>query len=70
MGNSNTTLLGIGLSRNFKIFRTEFPAIFRFNGRLYQEFYDIDTDENLWVEINVETAKRWLKAKEKTDGNT
>src|SRR4051812_1167331 len=35
-------LLGNGAHRNFKIYRTEFPAIFRFNGQLYQEFYDID----------------------------
>jgi len=54
-------LLGFKPTRQFKIYRTEFPAIFRFNGKLYQEFYDIDEDQSLWVEINEEEADRWLK---------
>lgn len=58
-------LLGMRPSRNFKIFRTDFPAIFRFNGKLYQEFYDIDTMEDSWVEITEEEAMRWLKTKDK-----
>lgn len=55
-------LLGLGPSRNFKIFRTEFPAIFRFNGKLYQEFYDIDEEQHIWIEVSEETAQRWLAA--------
>lgn len=56
-------LLGVKPSRNFKIYRTEFPAIFRFNGKLFQEEYDIDFDEDCWVEITEEEAMRWLEAK-------
>lgn len=54
-------LLGMRPSRNFKIFRIDFPAIFRFNGKLYQEFHNIDTMEDSWVEITEEEAMRWLK---------
>lgn len=55
-------LLGTTPSRNFKIFRTEFPAVFRFNGHLYQERYNIDTDELLWVEVDEDEVKRWLQS--------
>lgn len=57
-------LLGMKPSRNFKIFRTEFPAIFRFNGHLYQEIFDIYVEENLWVEIGESEAMRWLTSGE------
>lgn len=56
-------LLGLRPSREFKIYRTEFPAIFRFNGQLYQEHFDIDYNLNMWIEITEETAQRWLAAK-------
>jgi hypothetical protein len=56
-------LLGVTPSRRFKIFRSEFPAIFRFNGALFEEFYDIDANEHLWVQISEDEAQRWLKAK-------
>lgn len=62
-------LLGVKPSRNFKIYRTEFPAIFRFNGKLYQEFYDIVKNEELWLEMDEEEATHWLEAKEIIDGD-
>jgi hypothetical protein len=58
------SLLGNKPSRKFKIYREEFPAIFRFNGKLFQEFYDDVIDERLWVEIDEQTAERLLRAKE------
>lgn len=51
-------------SRNFEIFRTEWPAIFRFNGKLFQEEHDIDRDDVRWMEIREDTAQRWLNAME------
>lgn len=56
-------LLGNKISRNFKIYRTDFPAIFRFEGVLYQEEFDIDFNEARFVEISEENAERWLRAK-------
>ena len=56
-------LLGNGPRRQYKVYRTEFPAIFRFNGMLFQEHYNIDTMEDSWVEITEEDAMRWLEAK-------
>ncbi len=53
-------LLGMRPSRNFKIYRREFPAIFRFNGVLFQEFFDIDNNETKFLGITEEAAKRWL----------
>lgn len=55
------SLLGFKPSRHFKIYRSEFPAIFRFNGKLYQEFYDIDNDQELWVVISEEVAEHLLR---------
>lgn len=55
-------LLGMRPSRKFKIYREEFPAIFRFNGALYQEHYSIDLNEHEWIEISEEDAKRWLNS--------
>lgn len=55
-------LLGVRPSRQFKIYRSEFPAIFRFDGKLYQEHYNIDTMVDEWVEITEDEAIRWLKA--------
>lgn len=52
-------LLGLRPSRHFKIFREEFPAIFRFNGNLYQEHYNIDTDSNEWIEVSEDDVIRW-----------
>jgi hypothetical protein len=63
-GQGEPGLLGLRPSRQFKIYRTEFPAIFRFNGRLYQENYDIDNDDFAFVQIDVAEAQRWLRAKE------
>jgi hypothetical protein len=57
-------LLGNGARRTFKLYRTEFPAIFRFDGKFFQEEYAIDTMEQKWIEITPETAERWLKSKE------
>ena len=56
-------LLGVRPSRQFKPYRMEFPAIFRFNGKLFQEFYDIDEARIIWVEISPEDAEPWLIAK-------
>lgn len=57
-------LLGMRPSRHFKIFREkEFPAIFRFNGKLFMEYYNIDDDETVWREVQEETAMRYLEAK-------
>lgn len=56
-------LLGTKPSRHFKIYREEFPAIFRFNGVLYQEEHDIDANEIKFVEIVPELAEPWLAAK-------
>jgi hypothetical protein len=53
-------LLGVKQSRQFKIYRLDPPAIFRFNGKLYKEFYDIDMDKNFWVEIKEEDAEHLL----------
>lgn len=64
----NHPLLGTKPSRKFKIYREDFPAIFRFNGQLFQEFYDIDQNESLWIEISPEYAERWLKVKEVNHG--
>lgn len=63
-------LLGLKVSRKFKIYREAFPAIFRFNGQLFQEEYDIDAGENRWVEITEETAERWLRTREVADGRS
>lgn len=63
-GHGEPGLLGMRPSRQFKIYRTEFPAIFRFNGKLYQENYIIDNDDFAFVEIDVAEAQRWLRAKE------
>lgn len=54
-------LLGTRPSRNFKLYQTKFPAIFRFNGKLFMEHYNIDTMVNEWVEVSEEYVKRWLK---------
>ena len=56
-------LLGMKPSRNFKIYRTEFPAVFRFDGRLFQERFDVDANEVLWVEIDEPEALPWLLSK-------
>lgn len=57
-------LLGTTDSRNFRIYRTKFPAIFRFNGQLFQEHFNIDTNVQEWIEITPELAEPWLKAKD------
>ena len=59
-------LLGNRPSRKFKVFRETFPAIFRFDGELYQEEYDIDTMQNRWIQITPEQAERWLRARPPT----
>lgn len=56
-------LLGMTPSRNFKIYRTDFPAIFRFNGKLFMEQVNTATMEDRWVEISEKAAGRWLKTK-------
>jgi hypothetical protein len=55
-------LLGNAPSRKFKIYREEFPSIFRFDGRLYMEDFDIDSNQQRWIEISEEYAQTWLKA--------
>ncbi len=62
-------LLGNGASRHIKIYRETWPAIFRYNGRLYQEHYDVDNDVHSFVEISPEEAERWLQPKEFKDGS-
>lgn len=59
-------LLGYRPTRHFKIFQEKFPAIFRFNGKLFQEFYNIDANEYLWHEISEQDANRWLQIKQET----
>ena len=54
-------LLVIKSSRNFKIFSLKFPAICRFNGVLYQEFYNIDTNESTWKEVIESDVRPWLE---------
>jgi hypothetical protein len=56
-------VLGMRPARKFKILREEFPAIIRFNGKLFQEFYDIDADKWCLTEITEKQAKPWLEAK-------
>jgi len=58
------SLLGNGPSRNYKIYRTEFPAIFRFNGRMFIESFGTDEDDISFTEIEPEQAAPWLKGKE------
>jgi hypothetical protein len=53
-------LLGNGPSRRFKVYQTDFPAVFRFNGKLYQEFRDVDVEQSLFIEIKEEDAERLL----------
>jgi hypothetical protein len=54
-------LLGNSPTRHFKVYRTKFPAIFRFNGKLYMEHYNIDQNVKEWIQIEVAEAERWLK---------
>lgn len=54
-------LLGVRDSRQFKTYRTEFPAIFRFNGQLYQEAYNIGSGEERFIPIEPEHAEQWLR---------
>ena len=57
-------LLGTKPSRNFKIYRTEEPAIFRFNGKLFME--QITGEDSIrWVEVSEELATVFLEAKSK-----
>lgn len=53
-------LLGMRDSRHIKVFREEFPAIFRFNGRLFIESFDIEQDVDQFVEVSPERAEYWL----------
>lgn len=48
-------LLGLRPSRHFKIYRQDFPAIFRFNGKLYEECFD-DYSQVEWREISEDGA--------------
>jgi hypothetical protein len=53
-------LLGMYPSRSFKIYRTEEPAIFRFNGKLFME--QITGEHHIrWVEVTEDQAMVWLK---------
>jgi hypothetical protein len=56
-------LLGVRDRRKFKIFRSEFPAIFRFNGRLFEECFDIDGNKDRFVEITPEYAQHLLETR-------
>jgi len=60
-------LLGSKPSRHFKVYREEFPAIFRFNGALYQEDRDIDANQIEFVEIAPELAEPWLRVRVERD---
>lgn len=60
MPDTRHPLLGAKDSRQFKIYQNEWPAVFRFNGRLYSEYYNIDQDETVWREIPPELAERFL----------
>jgi len=53
-------LLGLKPTRQFKFYQTEFPAIFRFDGKLYRELRDIDDGQSMWIEIKLEEAERLL----------
>jgi len=55
-------LLGNKDSRKFKIYREEFPAIFRFDGKIFSEGFDIDHDEIKFQEVTPEWAEEQLKA--------
>lgn len=60
-------LLGMRPARTFKIFETDFPAIFRFDGKLYMENFDIDRNEHRWVEISEEHAMHYLRRKQRCE---
>ena len=59
-------LLGVKPSRKFKIYREKFPAIFRWEGRLYMEMHNIDSDEIIFTQISPEHAARWLESKSRS----
>lgn len=59
-------LLGNGPSRNFKIFRTHFPAVFRFNGKLYMENFDIDRNVSEFIEVSEENAEPLVRMRSMT----
>ena len=59
-------LLGIKISRQFKIYRSEFSAIFRFSGKLYMEVYDTVEDTTGWEEVDEAMALHFLEAKDLT----
>lgn len=56
-------LLGNGPSRHVKVFREEFPAVIRFNGVLYMEEFDIDSNQHMFIEISEEVAEGLLRAR-------
>lgn len=56
-------LLGNGANRSFKLYRTEFPAIFRFDGQLYMEHFDIDHDVEGFLKVKPEHVEHLLEAK-------
>ena len=48
-------ILGQKPTRQFKVYQTKYPAIFRFNGKLYVEEVD------QWVEIKEKDAEHILQ---------
>jgi len=61
-GQTMPGLLGTKPSRHFKIFREAEPAIFRFNGVLYIENFNLDANQFEFVSISEEGAAPWLAA--------
>ena len=44
--------------RSFEIIRTEWPALIRFDGKYFEEEYDIDVNEQKFREVSDEYAER------------
>jgi hypothetical protein len=61
-GDKRHPLLGLRDSRQFKIFRTEYPAIFRFDGKLFSEEFDNDGDLQ-FTEVTAEWVEQELRAR-------
>lgn len=48
------------MEREFEALRTNWPAIFRFGGKYFQEYYNPLTGEGRWCEITPEYAEHVL----------
>jgi len=60
-------LLGNKDSRQFKIYRTEHPAVFRFNGIFYMEDFDRHY-EPTFIGLTIEQAERILNPPKEDHG--